>query len=145
MELINAIKAARRVYIIGNGGSYANALHICNDFVAVGVNACVLDPSTLTATANDYGYENIFSYWLRSQGEQDDVLVALSGSGRSKNILRAVEIAKSMGMKVVAVLGAYNEPIIEVDVMVMGGEDMQRAEEHQIAWGHEVMRKLKCD
>jgi D-sedoheptulose 7-phosphate isomerase len=141
---VKLLKEARRVFIIGNGGSYANAMHLCNDFLAVGINACTLDPASLTAAANDYGYETVFQHWIRDCGTADDVLVILSGSGRSKNILRAHEIAKAKGLKTVAVLGAYQEPIMEPDVLVLGGDDMQQAEEHQIAWGHEVMRKLKC-
>jgi D-sedoheptulose 7-phosphate isomerase len=142
---VKLLTEARRVFIIGNGGSYANAMHICNDFLMVGINACTLDPASLTASANDYGYETVFQYWIRDCGHKDDVLVILSGSGRSKNILRAHEIAKVKGMKTVAVLGAYNEPLLHPDVLVLGGEDMQKAEEHQIVWGHEVMKNLrKC-
>lgn len=131
MTLIEMVKAAKRVYIIGNGGSYANAVHICNDLLACGVKAYTLDPATLTATANDYGYSRIFSYWLSVVGEPDDLLIALSGSGKSSNILLAVHTAEYIGMQVWREFGAEQ------------GLDMQASEERQIALGHELMRALK--
>jgi len=133
MSLLEKVKAARRVYIIGNGGSYANAMHIANDLIAGGVRAHTLDPATLTATANDYGYEFIFSMWLIVVGEQGDLLIALSGSGKSPNILNAVEAARVIGMEV------------HLESGVAHGLDMQSAEEHQIVLGHELMLALKND
>ena len=131
MELADKIRAAKRVYIIGNGGSYANAVHICNDLIARGVRAYTIDPATLTAIANDIGYEHVFSNWLDAVGEPDDLLIALSGSGRSPNILRACEAAERLGMTVHREFGAAQ------------GFDMQAAEERQIWLGHELMRALR--
>ena len=88
MSLADRIKRANAVYIIGNGGSYANAVHICNDLISVGIRAFTLDPATLTASANDFGYETVFSRWIAAVGERGDLLIALSGSGNSKNIIR---------------------------------------------------------
>jgi D-sedoheptulose 7-phosphate isomerase len=130
MKLAERVKAAKRVYIIGNGGSYANALHIQNDLISCHIRAYTLDPSTLTAIANDYGYENVFSRWLQVVGDYGDMLIALSGSGKSKNILNAVEVAKLLGMDVECVFGA---PRL----------NMQSAEEEQIELGHMVMKCLK--
>ncbi len=131
MDLISAIKMARRVYLIGNGGSYANAVHIQNDLISCGIRAHTLDPSTLTATANDFGYEFIFSKWLMTFGEPGDLLIALSGSGKSKNILNAIEAAKLIGMEVCPLFGAPEF-------------NMQEAEERHVRLGHEVMKALKC-
>lgn len=127
-ELTNKVRAAKRVYICGNGGSAANALHIANDLVSVGVRAFALtaDVATLTAIANDFGYENVFSRQLKVYGEVGDLLIALSGSGKSPNILRAIETANKIGMTVHKVFGA---PL-----------NMQSAEELQIVIGHRVMR-----
>jgi D-sedoheptulose 7-phosphate isomerase len=130
-ELIKAIREAPRCYIIGNGGSYANAVHICNDLLACGVKAYTLDPATLTASANDYGYETVFSRWISTVGEPGDLLIAMSGSGMSMNILKAISAAEFCGMKVYRIFG--NER----------SENMQAAEEAQIAIGHEVMRCLR--
>lgn len=131
MSFSARIRKAKRVYIIGNGGSYANAAHIANDLIGCGVRAHTLDAATLTATANDFGYEFVFSKWIITFGEPGDLLIALSGSGKSKNILNAVEAAKLIGMDVECVFGA---PTL----------DMQKAEEEQIWLGHELMRQLKC-
>ena len=130
-ELISAVKAAKRVFIIGNGGSYANAMHICNDLLAAGIPAFTLDPATMAASANDYGWETVFERWLRVVGHRGDLLIALSGSGKSKNILNAIVEAYKIGMTVCRIFG--NER----------GEDMQQAEEAQIRIGHELMRALK--
>lgn len=131
MTLAERIRKARRVYIIGNGGSYANALHIANDLIACGVRAYTPDPSTLTATANDYGYEFVFSKWIVLFGDPGDLLIALSGSGKSPNILNAVEAARKTGMDVETVFGA---PLL----------DMQSAEEYQLLLGHRLRRELKA-
>ena len=105
-------------------------MHIINDLLACGVRAYTLDLATLTAIANDFGYEFVFSRWLAVVGEPGDLLIALSGSGKSPNILKAVEAAKRIGMDVECVFGA---PTF----------DMQRAEEHQLWLGHDTMRQLR--
>ena len=84
MKLAEAVRNARRVYLIGNGGSYANAVHVANDLLSVGVRAYTLDPASLTASANDFGYETVFSRWISVVGEKGDLLVALSGSGNRR-------------------------------------------------------------
>ena len=131
MLLSDRIKRAKRVYIIGNGGSYANAMHICNDLLASGIPAFTLDPATMAASANDYGWETVFSRWLNVVGECGDLLIALSGSGKSPNILAGIRAAAFCGMTVYRIFG--NER----------GEDMQQAEEAQIKIGHDLMRGLR--
>lgn len=131
MILLDAIRNAKRVYLIGNGGSYSNAAHVANDLLACGVRAFTLDPATLTASANDFGYETVFARWISVVGEEGDLLVAFSGSGKSPNILNAIETAESIGMKVIKIFGS------------MLGQDMQAAEEHQLNLGHHVMLQLK--
>ena len=130
MELVDLVRDADRVYLIGNGGSYANAAHIANDLLACGIRAYTLDSATLTAFANDHGYENVFSLWLEKVGEEGDLLIALSGSGRSPNILNACATAERMGMTVWREFGAAQ------------GLGMQAAEERQIALGHELREAL---
>ena len=132
MTLADKIRAAKRVYIIGNGGSYANAQHIANDLLAAGVAAFTLDAATLTATANDQGYEQVFERWLKVVAQQGDLLIALSGSGTSANIVRAVAAAEAIGMDVHREFGAAQ------------GLDMQASEERQIFLGHELMRALRA-
>lgn len=129
-DLAEAIKRAPRTYLIGNGGSYANAVHIANDLLMCGVRAYTLDPASLTASANDHGYESVFARWLGVVGEAGDLLIALSGSGKSPNILLAIGKAAEIGMEVWPVFGAAQ------------GQGMQEAEEAQIVLGHDLMRHL---
>jgi D-sedoheptulose 7-phosphate isomerase len=131
ISLTEACRRARRVYIVGNGGSYANAMHMQNDLINAGIRAHTLDPATLTATANDHGYEYIYSRWLMLFGEPGDLLIAMSGSGKSPNILNAIGTARIIGMEVFRIFG--NER----------NEDMQTAEEAQVKMGHEVMREMR--
>jgi D-sedoheptulose 7-phosphate isomerase len=131
VKLSEAVRKAKRVYIIGNGGSYANAIHIANDLLSVGVKAYTLDPATLTAFANDHGYSTVFAKWLRIVGEPGDLLIALSGSGKSSNIVNAIAVAKAVGMEAMLITNYLRE------------KDMQASEEEQLAVGHEVMRCLR--
>lgn len=130
MNLSERVKRAGHVFLIGNGGSYANAVHICNDLLMCGIKAFTLDPASLTASANDHGYATVFERWIEVVGENADLLIALSGSGKSENILRACAAAERKGMDVARIFGA---PAL----------DMQAAEEHQIFMGHELMRALR--
>jgi len=130
-SLISLVKAAKRVYIIGNGGSYANAMHICNDLLACGIPAFTLDPASMAASANDYGWETVFSRWIAVVGQRGDLLIALSGSGKSPNILKAISTGVDLGMTIYRIFG--NER----------GEDMQQAEVSQITIGHDLMRALR--
>ncbi len=125
------IRSARHVFIIGNGGSYANAQHIANDLLACGKAAFTIDPATLTAIANDFGYENVFAWWLAKVGARGDLLIALSGSGKSANILQACARAEAMGMTIWNEFGAAK------------GLDMQAAEEAQLAIGHDYLRSCR--
>ena len=130
-SLAEEVKKAKRTYIIGNGGSYANAVHICNDLLSVGVKAYTLDPATLTAIANDFGYENVFSRWIVTVGEPGDLLVALSGSGTSLNIVNAIVEADKIGM----------ETMLVTDYLRT--RNMQESEEDQLVFGHEAMKCLR--
>ena len=129
--LLEKIKRAKRVYLIGNGGSYANAAHIANDLLSCGIKAYTLDAATLTALANDFGYESVFATWIEKLGEKGDLLIALSGSGTSSNILAAINqaIMKNMDFHLVT--------------DYLRTRDMQQSEEDQLVLGHELMRALR--
>ena len=129
-HLVDLIRRSAHVFLVGNGGSWANALHMANDLLACGVRAYTLDPATLTASANDYGYETVFARWIETVGEPEDLLIAMSGSGKSPNILNAISAAEARGMTVYRIFG--NER----------GEDMQQAEESQIKICHQLRAAL---
>ena len=130
MELNELVRSAKHVFLVGNGGSAANASHICNDLIAQGIRAYTLDIATLTAMANDYAYEDVFARWLEVVGEKGDLLIALSGSGKSPNILKACETAERIGMTVWRAFG------------VPSGFGMQDAEAAQLAIGHYRYKEL---
>jgi len=110
-KLVELVAHANHVYLCGNGGSAANAIHIANDLVSTGIKAYPLtaDIATLTAIANDFDYTDIFSRQLQVFGVSGDLLIALSGSGRSRNILRAIRTAKLQKMKTVAIFGTFKK------------------------------------
>ena len=147
MRLAKAIQKAKRIYLIGNGGSAANAQHICNDLLACGIKAYTLDQATLTASANDYGYETVFARWISTVAEPGDLVIALSGSGKSQNIVNALQAAKDKGVATWAVLGDFGSRegfcYALADHSTTWGKTMQEAEERQIYLGHRVLAWLK--
>jgi D-sedoheptulose 7-phosphate isomerase len=143
----------RSVFICGNGGSAGNAIHLANDFIygiakttGGGMRAISLaaNSAVITCLANDVGYDHIYSEQLAVQGEKGDLLIVLSGSGNSPNILLAVEQAKKMQVKSFAVLGYSGgkcKDIVDVPIHFQV-DDMQIAEDLQIVVGHMVMQWL---
>jgi len=111
-ELAAVLKAGGKILAIGNGGSMCDAMHFCeeltgrfrNDRAPMAALACS-DPGHLTCVANDYGYDEVFARWVRGLGRQGDALVALSTSGNSRNVIKAVQAARDIGLKVVLLLG----------------------------------------
>ena len=106
--------SGRRIFMFGNGGSSANASHIVNDILKSTARAgaprfkilCLSDNvPTLTAYANDVGYEVVFAEPLAALGEPGDIAFALSGSGNSPNVLRAMEVAEQMGLTRIGLTG----------------------------------------
>ena len=115
LNLLNETRLKKgHIYICGNGGSAATASHYQNDFNK-GISEYIDQPfrfhclndnvATLMAIANDIGYEEVFRFQLRGNLEQSDILIAISGSGNSKNILNAVEYTKLQGNKVIGITG----------------------------------------
>ncbi len=130
-SLLEKIQKAKRVYIVGNGGSMANAEHIANDLLSVGVKAYVIPHAFFSASANDYGYEYSYSRWVRIVGEPGDLLIALSGSGTSANVVKAIDVARDCGLDTFLVSNFLKDM------------DMQASEEAQLVLGHEIWRSLR--
>ena len=115
--IVTALKAGRKILLIGNGGSAADAQHIAAEIVGrykkerAGWAAIALttDTSALTSIANDYGFEQIFTRQIEGLGNEGDVLIALSTSGRSPNILTALEFARQRGLVTVGCTGSNGE------------------------------------
>lgn len=143
----------RQLFICGNGGSAGNAIHLANDFLygiskvhgsGLRVHALPANPSVLTCLANDVGYDEIFSMQLAVQARKADVLIVLSGSGNSPNIVRALEQARTIGMRTFAILGySGGKAKALADVPIhFAVEDMQIAEDMQLVVGHMIMQWL---
>lgn len=96
-----------KIIFIGNGGSASIASHMAEDYTKNGKLRSIAfnDASLLTCLANDYGYENVFGVALNLYADKGDVLVAISSSGKSQNILSAVKIARSMGLSIITLSG----------------------------------------
>jgi D-sedoheptulose 7-phosphate isomerase len=110
---IRAFQAGNRILFAGNGGSAADAQHLAAEFVSrfyydrPGLPALSLstDPSAVTAIGNDYGYDKLFARQVQAHGRAGDVLVAISTSGKSPNILQAIRVAQELKMVTVALTG----------------------------------------
>jgi D-sedoheptulose 7-phosphate isomerase len=143
----------KQVFFCGNGGSAGNAIHLANDFIygvakqtGCGIKAVALSANSavMTCLANDVGYDYIYSEQLAVLGSPGDVLVALSGSGNSPNILRVLECAKTKGIKSYAILGfsGGNAKELADEAIHFPVQDMQIAEDMQIVVGHMLMQWL---
>ena len=145
---------SKTVYFCGNGGSAGNAIHLANDFLygianetgkGLKVHALPANAAIITCLGNDIGYDSIFSEQVAVYCEESDLLIVLSGSGNSPNILKALEQAKAKGVITCAILGfsggkAKNMADIVIHIPV---DDMQIAEDLQVIIGHMLMKYLK--
>ncbi len=108
----DALKSGNKILSCGNGGSLCDAMHFAEELSGRFREnrkplpaMAIADPSHITCTGNDYGFEYIFSRYVEALGREGDVLLAISTSGNSANVLRAAEAATGKGMKVVALTG----------------------------------------
>ena len=152
-DMQEAWKDGRQVFFCGNGGSAGNAIHLANDFVygvakktGGGLRALSLSANSavVTCLANDVGYDYIYSEQLAVQGRSGDLLIALSGSGNSPNIVNVIDKARELKIKSYAILGfdggkskALADVSIHFPVM-----DMQISEDMQLIVGHMLMQWL---
>ena len=113
LAMVDCLKAGGKVMACGNGGSAADAQHFAAELIGrferereeLAAIALTTDSSILTAVGNDYSYDDIFSKQVRGLGKQGDILLGISTSGNSKNVVKAIEAAKKMGIKIIAFTG----------------------------------------
>lgn len=145
--------AGQQVFLCGNGGSAGNAVHLANDFIygvakrtGGGIRALALsaNPAVMTCLANDVGYDRIYCEQLAVQGRAGDILIVLSGSGNSPNIVSVLERARAMNIKSYAILGYSGGRSKELaDIAIhFPVDDMQIAEDMQLIVGHMLMQWL---
>lgn len=131
-----------RIFSCGNGGSMCDAMHFAEELSGryrldrpAYAAAAISDPSHLACVANDYGYEFVFSRYLEAHGRPGDVLVGISTSGTSKNVVKAAQVAKSLGMKVVALTGKDQcalGNLVDIHIATPAGQYADRVQELHI-------------
>ena len=149
----NAFKKGNRVYFCGNGGSAADAQHLAAEFSgrfytdrkALPAEALHCNTSYLTAVANDYGYDVVYSRMIDGIGEAGDVLVGLSTSGNSANILKAFEVAKEKKISTVAFTGISGGQMKAVSDYLINipSADTPRIQESHIMIGHIICQLVE--
>lgn len=146
----------RKVFFCGNGGSAGNSNHLANDFlygvakdsgIGIRVESLSANPSVLTCLGNDIGYENIYSQQVAVKADPGDILVVLSGSGNSENVVRAIEAAKKKRVHTVAIVGYEGgRCLTSADTVIhFPINDMQISEDLQLVVGHMCMQWLSLN
>jgi len=144
----DCLLGGKKVLACGNGGSAADAQHfvaelvgrMCRERRSLPAISLSTDPSVVTALGNDYGYDLVFGRQVEGLGQPEDVLLVLSTSGRSVNVLRAVETASRNGLHTVALLGEGGDPLLDdCDVCIhVPSRDTQRVQELHTAVLHVI-------
>lgn len=143
---IDSLKAGGKVLLAGNGGSAADAQHIAGELVArfnydrpglAGI-ALTTDSSVMTAIANDYGYEHLFARQIQALGRAGDVFIGYSTSGRSPNILAALDTARAMGLVTIGFTGNRGGPMVGLcdHLLVVPSADTPKIQEGHLVLGH---------
>jgi D-sedoheptulose 7-phosphate isomerase len=150
-----SLRGGGKLMFCGNGGSAADSQHLATELLirlrgsveraAWPALALTLDPAALTAGGNDYGYERIFERPLRGLGRPGDVLLGLTTSGRSANVVLALRAAREMGIVTVGLLGGAGEPALALcdHALLVPDNETARIQECHMALGHAVLELLE--
>ncbi len=142
-ELLAAtFKQGNQVFSCGNGGSMCDAMHFAEELSgryrldrAALPASFISDASYISCVGNDYGYDHIFARYTEAHGKKGDCLIAISTSGKSKNVLAAVEVAKKRGVKVIVLTGKADSPLgmlADIKIATPGGSYADRVQELHI-------------
>jgi D-sedoheptulose 7-phosphate isomerase len=159
IKVVDACEASLRgggkLLFCGNGGSAADSQHLATEMLirlrgsherdSIAALALTLDPAMLTACGNDYGYDRVFERPLRGLGRAGDVLFGITTSGRSGNVIKALEAARQMRIVTVGMLGGNGEPALSLCDLALLVPDTEtaRIQECHIALGHAVLELLE--
>ena len=146
---IQCLTSNHKLLLAGNGGSAADAQHIAGEFVSrfmfdrPGLSAMALttDTSVLTAIGNDYGYEQLFARQIQAHGQSGDVLIAYSTSGKSQNIIYALQEARSRGLVCIGFTGNRGGPMVSLCNHIL---EVPSADTPKIQEGHLVLGHILC-
>ena len=149
MHMVSGIKNGGKIISCGNGGSMCDAMHFAEELTgryrddrpsiaAISIS----DPSHFTCVGNDYGFDFIFSRYIESVGQSNDILLAISTSGNSKNIINAIHTAKSKGMKVIGLTGKNGgemADLCDIEIRAPHSKYADRAQEIHIKIIHSLI------
>jgi D-sedoheptulose 7-phosphate isomerase len=151
--MVEAIKGGHKIISCGNGGSMCDAMHFAEELSGKFRNdrpalpaLSISDPSHMSCVGNDYGYEYVFSRYIEALGQKGDVLLAISTSGNSKNVLRAIEAAKKKGMSIVGLTakdGGQMAGNCDVEIRVPHSGYADRAQEIHIKVIHSLIHYIE--
>lgn len=154
-QMETTIRKNGKILLCGNGGSAADAQHIAAELVvrltsqnsrpAIAAQALTVDTSILTAAANDFGFDFVFSRQIEALGNRDDTLIAISTSGNSDNVIEATNMAHEKGLYVIGFLGGGGgklRNLVDLPVMVPS-EDTTRIQETHVLIGHILCELLE--
>ena len=145
--IIECFKSGGKLLICGNGGSAADSQHIATELVsrffmerkALDAEALTINASTLTAVSNDYSFDKIFSRQVEAKGRGGDVLLGISTSGNSKNVIEAIEVAKNIGLKTISFTGERTDSLMAEKsdfCLLIPSKSTPRIQEAHILIGH---------
>lgn len=151
--MLAALKAGGKVISCGNGGSMCDAMHFAEELTgkfrddrAPIAAVSISDPSHLSCVGNDHGFEQVFARYVQALGKPGDVLLAISTSGNSPNVLRAAEVAKKQGVKVIGLTGKDGgklAPLCDVEVRVPHAGYADRVQEVHIKVIHALIDHIE--
>ena len=155
LTMVEALAGGNKILWCGNGGSAADCQHLAAEIVGrfrrerrgLPSVAMTTDTSILTAVANDYGYEAVFSRQVEALGNPGDVLVGMSTSGNSKNVVKAIEVARELGLTTIAFTGAGGGKLAELAdyLFAVPSKDTARIQEAHILAGHMLCDWIELD
>ena len=155
MLMVDSLQSGGKIISCGNGGSMSDAMHFAEELTGrfrenrPGIAAIAIsDPSYISCVANDFGYEEVFARFVQSMGNNHDVLLAISTSGNSKNVLKAVSVARDKGLKVISLTGKNGGELkncSDVCVNVDHGGYSDRIQEIHIKIIHSLIRFVETN
>ena len=153
--MVSALNNGNKIFTCGNGGSMGDAMHFAEELTGrfrenrKGMAAIAIsDPTHITCVGNDYGFDYIFSRYVEAVGKPGDVLLAISTSGNSANVLNALKVAQQMGMKVVALTGKSGGEIgklADVEIRVPHSGYSDRIQEIHIQVIHSLIHYIELE
>lgn len=151
--IVKKFQEGRKIAFVGNGGSAAEAMHLAAEFTG----RCVVDhpplsaiclnesQSALTAIANDFGTGAMFSRAVQAHLKQDDLLIALSTSGKSENILNALKAGNELGVECHLWMGNFDSPEVIADIWKVPSKSTPRIQEIHLTWGHIIAEVVEIE